>query len=183
MLIWILVAVNLFIYPAAAAVDVPAEADAVVVLAGASSERLPVGLALVRDGHAPVLVLSTTSTPGNQETDALCAAASPKIICFSPEPMTTRGEARAVARLARNHGWDSIIVVTSRYHVTRADLNLDQCNRAKITMVASEPDFGAGEWLGRLVEETGGVGAGLLRPACANPVSDPHRSTAPTAGA
>ena len=169
--VWLLVAVNLFVYPQAGAAEPPAQADAVVVLAGASTERLPVGLELLREKRAPVLALSATHTPGNKDTDFLCATnVNPKVLCFSPDPMTTRGEARAVARLARDQGWKSIIVVTSRYHVTRADLNLEQCSGAEITMVASKPRFGAGEWLGRFVEETGGVGAGLLRPACANPV-------------
>ncbi|MCC9145750.1 MULTISPECIES: YdcF family protein [unclassified Arthrobacter] len=168
--VWILVASNLFVYPSASA-GVPARADAVVVLAGASSERLPVGLDLLEQGYAPVLVLSATYTPGNRDTDAICARnLNPRVVCFSPAPMTTRGEARAVARLAKDRGWTDILVVTSRYHVTRAELNLDQCSSANITMVESAPQLGPGQWLGRFVEETGGVAAGLIRPACANPV-------------
>nr|WP_231707563.1 YdcF family protein [Arthrobacter sp. zg-Y919] len=170
MAVWILVASNLFVYPSASA-GVPARADAVVVLAGASSERLPVGLDLLEQGYAPVLVLSATYTPGNRDTDAICARnLNPRVVCFSPAPMTTRGEARAVARLAKDRGWTDILVVTSRYHVTRAELNLDQCSSANITMVESAPQLGPGQWLGRFVEETGGVAAGLIRPACANPV-------------
>nr|WP_269437951.1 YdcF family protein [Arthrobacter sp. zg-Y179] len=160
----------MFVYPSASAAE-PAGADAVVVLAGASSERLPVGLDLMEQEYAPTLVLSATSTPGNKETDAVCARnLNPRVVCFSPDPMTTRGEARAVARLAKDNGWTDIIVVTSRYHVTRAELNLEQCSAANITMVESAPQLGPGQWLGRFVEETGAVAAGLIRPACANPV-------------
>ena len=170
MAVWLLVASILFVYPSASAAE-PAQADAVVVLAGASEERLPVGLELMERGHAPVLVLSATYTPGDKDTDAVCARnLNPRTICFSPDPMTTRGEARALARLARDHGWTDIIVVTSRYHVTRAELHLEQCSSADITMVESAPQLGPGQWLGRFVEETGGVAAGLIRPACANPV-------------
>ena len=169
-LVWLFTAVNLFVYPSAGT-DTPPRADAVIVLAGASSERLPVGLDLMREEYAPVLALSATYTPGNRRTDFICAYnENPRVVCISPDPMTTRGEARAVARLIKDNGWTSVIAVTSSYHVTRAGLNLSQCSSAKISMVASEPDFGAGEWLGRFVEETGGVGAGLIRPACANPV-------------
>ncbi|WP_186764359.1 YdcF family protein [Arthrobacter yangruifuii] len=168
--VWLLVASILFVYPSASAAE-PARADAVVVLAGASSERLPVGRDLVRQGYAPVLALSATYTPGNKDTDSVCARnLNPRIVCFSPDPMTTRGEARAVARLARDRGWTDIIVVTSRYHVTRAELNLEQCSSVHITMVESAPQLGPGQWLGRFVEETGGVAAGLIRPACANPI-------------
>lgn len=168
--VWLLVAVNLFMYPSAASED-PPRADAVIVLAGASSERLPVGLDLMSGDHAPVLALSATYTPGNARTDYICThSVNPRVTCFSPEPMTTRGEARAVARLARDNGWDNIIVVTSSYHVARAGLNLEQCSSADITLVASEPEIGLTDWLGRFVEETGGIAAGFIRPACANPV-------------
>jgi len=178
--VWLFAAANLFFYPQAASPDNAGRADAVVVLAGAASERFPVGRSLVRSGAAPDLVLSSTETPGNVVTDQYCDymagdtvtedPASAVVTCFFPEPMTTRGEARAVARLAADNGWDELIVVTSRYHLLRAETNLSQCTTAKVTMVASEPDLSAKQWLDRFVEETGGLAAAVLRPACANAV-------------
>ena len=88
--------------------------------------------------------------------------------CFFPEPLTTRGEARAVARLAADNGWDNLIVVTSSYHLLRAETNISQCTTAALTMVPSDPDLSPKQWLGRFVEETGGLAAAVLRPACAN---------------
>ncbi|MBO0896008.1 YdcF family protein [Arthrobacter sunyaminii] len=180
LLIWLFAAANLFFYPQAASADGPVRADAVVVLAGAASERFPVGRELIRDGAAPELVLSSTETPGNVMTDQYCDymagdtvtedPASAAVTCFFPEPMTTRGEARAVARLAADNGWDELIVVTSRYHLLRAETNISQCTTAKVTMVASEPDLSAKQWLDRFVEETGGLAAALLRPACASAI-------------
>ncbi|MCC3269929.1 YdcF family protein [Arthrobacter gengyunqii] len=189
LLIWLFAAANLFFYPQAAGLaDIenpaqaggPGTADAVVVLAGAAAERFPVGRELAREGRAPELVLSSTETPGNVITDQYCDfmagdtvsddPASAAVTCFFPEPMTTRGEARAVARLAADNGWDELIVVTSRYHLLRAETNISQCTTAKITMVASEPDFSAKQWLDRFVEETGGLAAALLRPACASAI-------------
>jgi hypothetical protein len=35
-------------------------------------------------------------------------------------------------------------------------------------MVPSDPDLSPGQWLGRFVEETGGLAAAVLRPACAS---------------
>lgn len=166
LMVWLLVAVNLFYYPQAAQ---PAKADAVVVLAGAASERLPVGQRLVREGHAPVLVLSTTGTPGNANMDFVCRYfTNPAIECFTPSPLSTRAEARSIARLAADNGWDNIIVVTSKYHLVRAQANIEQCSDAHITMVASEPDLGPAQWMGRFTEETGGLLAAFLRPACAS---------------
>ena len=169
LLVWLLVAVNLFYYPQTA--REPGRADAVVVLAGAASERLPMGRELMRSGSAPVLVLSTTDTPGNTSMDIVCKyTQDPSIRCFTPSPLTTRAEARSIARLAADNGWDNIIVVTSRYHLVRAEANIEQCSNAHVQMVAAEPDLSPRQWLGRFVEETGGVLAAFLRPACASRV-------------
>ncbi|MGW9405412.1 YdcF family protein [Arthrobacter sp. NPDC055585] len=169
LLLWLLVAVNLFYYPQTS--REPGSADAVVVLAGAASERLPVGRELMREGSAPVLVLSTTDTPGNTNMDIVCKyTQDPSIRCFSPSPLSTRAEARSIARLAADNGWDEIIVVTSTYHLVRAQANIEQCSNARVQMVAAEPDLSARQWLGRFVEETGGVLAAFLRPACSSRV-------------
>lgn len=168
LLIWLLVAANLFYYPQTRE---PGRADAVVVLAGAASERFPVGRELQDAGLAPQLVLSTTDTPGNRSTDLYCDYySSPTLTCFLPEPLTTRGEARAIARLAADNGWDELIVVTSRYHLLRAETNISQCSTAKLTMVGSDPKLSLTQWVGRFIEETGGLAAAVLRPACADPV-------------
>ena len=169
LLVWLLVAVNLFYYPQTA--REPGRADAVVVLAGAASERLPVGRELMRSGSAPVLVLSTTDTPGNTSMDIVCKyTQDPSIRCFTPSPLTTRAEARSIARLAADNGWDNIIVVTSRYRLLRAESNISQCTTAALTMVPSDPDLSPKQWLGRFVEETGGLAAAALRPACASAI-------------
>ena len=177
LLIWLFAAANLFYYPQ---VSEPEKADAVVVLAGAAAERLPVGRELVAGNYAPELALSYTDTPGNRITDLYCDynagdtisedPASAAVTCFFPEPLTTRGEARAIARLAADNGWDTLIVVTSRYHLLRAETNISQCTTAELTMVGSDPELSPRQWLGRFVEETGGLAAAALRPACANPI-------------
>lgn len=45
-----------------------------------------------------------------------------EVVSVVPDPPSTRGEARAVARLARERGWRRILVVTSTYHVPRTRL-------------------------------------------------------------
>ncbi|MBP3043589.1 YdcF family protein [Arthrobacter jiangjiafuii] len=175
LLIWLFAAANLFYYPQ---VSEPKKADAVVVLAGAASERLPVGRELIDGSYAPELVLSYTDTPGNRITDLYCDYTagdtvtedpdSAAVTCFFPEPLTTRGEARAIARLAADNGWENLIVVTSRYHLLRAETNLSQCTTAELTMVGSDPELSPMQWLGRFAEETGGLAAATLRPACAS---------------
>lgn len=143
--------------------------DAVIVLGGASDERLPVAELLADSGDAPVLVVSRTDTPGNASADALCRDTplpSASLICFRPEGMDTRGEAVAIRQLVAVNGWDSIAVVTSSYHVARAGLLMGQCTDASVAMVSSAPKLDSLQWLRRFVIETGGLLDVNLRPEC-----------------
>jgi uncharacterized SAM-binding protein YcdF (DUF218 family) len=118
----------------------PAHADVVVVLSG-SKRRLPTALALVRRGVAPVLALSSVQrTKHWAEADRLCRDrhyAGARVVCFNAVPFSTRGEARTVARLARSRGWRSIVVVTSRFHITRAHLLFRRCWHGPLSMAAA----------------------------------------------
>jgi uncharacterized SAM-binding protein YcdF (DUF218 family) len=108
----------------------PAKADVVVVLSG-GRERLPPALALIRRGVAKTLAISSVSrTPHWPLGHRLCRAhryAGARVLCFDAQPYSTRGEAEAVARLALTHRWSRIVVVTSRFHITRAHLVFRRC--------------------------------------------------------
>jgi DUF218 domain len=116
--------------------DSPRRADAVVVLAG-DHLRLGKALELMTRRVAPTLVISDGLAPGWREANRLCrggagAAGGYRVLCFRPDPYSTRGEARAVARMAAARGWRSVLVVTSTYHVTRARLLFDRCVAARV---------------------------------------------------
>ena len=108
---------------------VPPHADAIVVLAGARGPRLTRGVALVGHDVAPVLLISDGWGLAWVEANRLCAGrpAPVPVLCFHPDPYSTRGEARTVARLAGSRHWQSVVVVTSRYHIARARLLFDRC--------------------------------------------------------
>jgi uncharacterized SAM-binding protein YcdF (DUF218 family) len=122
---WVVVASALFVWPHDDG-PIAGRADAVVTLAGSAS-RLPVAARLVADGVAPVLAVSLDGTPNNRESEQLCRDPRPRLVCFRADPISTRGEARALERLAREHGWDDVVVVTSDFHVFRARLILERC--------------------------------------------------------
>lgn len=148
------------------------KADAVVMLGGASKERLPEALKVRDELNAPFLVLSNTDTPGNSTADQYCDAHSldPSVICFLPEPMDTRGEADAVGLLASERGWKSIVVVTSKYHVARSERLMNQCTPSKVQMVATDPELSPAKWLRRFFIETGGLFTVFLNPECDSPI-------------
>jgi uncharacterized SAM-binding protein YcdF (DUF218 family) len=125
-LAWAAAAAVLFLWPPQ---HVPERADAVVVLAGGRGPRLARGLELVRRGVAPVLVVSDGWAATWPEANRLCAgrAAQIRLACFFPHPYDTRGEAEGFARLAKARGWDSAVVVSSRYHIARARILFERC--------------------------------------------------------
>jgi uncharacterized SAM-binding protein YcdF (DUF218 family) len=144
----------LFVFPAT---DQPGRADAVVVFAGGDGERQQEGIRLVRDGVAPVLVISDGGEPDAPRA-RLCRErpAGLRLYRFRPDPATTRGEARRFAELAEHEGWGSLVLVTSNYHVRRAGLLLERCYDGQVRRVgtALRNDHSwetgkqlAGEWL------------------------------------
>jgi uncharacterized SAM-binding protein YcdF (DUF218 family) len=134
---WLAATAFLFVWPRQ---DDPARADAVVVLSGARKSRLPKGLELMRAGAAPTLVISDGNAPGWREANRLCGRQAPfRVVCFRPQPYSTHGEAADVARLARRRGWRSLVVVTSRYHVTRSRLLFRRCADADVFAATARP--------------------------------------------
>src|SRR5207253_8652412 len=118
---WVAVVVRFVLRPVQ---DEPRHADAVVVLAG-DHLRLGKALELMTRRVAPTLVISDGLAPGWRQANRLCRGGGGgrfHVVCFRPDPYSTRGEARAVARMAAARGWRSVVVVTSTYHVTRARL-------------------------------------------------------------
>jgi uncharacterized SAM-binding protein YcdF (DUF218 family) len=114
----------------------PTGADAIVVLAGGEDHRLDEGLRLWRRGVAPTLVISDGRKPGWDRANRLCRA--PRVRCFVPDPYSTRGE----ARWAAEQGWDSLVVVTSTYHLRRSRILFERCLDGRVTLRGAEPPIG-----------------------------------------
>ncbi len=138
---WLVAVVFLFAWPISSSRP-PAHADAVVVLSGGLNSRLNPAIALVQRGVAPVLAVSGAFLdPKWKKAQRLCDGGyGPtrfRVVCFEPVPYSTRGEARTVARLARQHGWSRIVVVTSTYHVTRARMLFRRCYHGRLWLVGT----------------------------------------------
>jgi uncharacterized SAM-binding protein YcdF (DUF218 family) len=132
--VWIAVVVRFVLVPVQ---DEPRHADAVVVLAG-DHLRLGKALELMTRRVAPTLVISDGLAPGWRRANRLCRGGGRfRVLCFGPKPYSTRGEARAVARMAATRGWRSVLVVTSTYHVTRARLLFGRCVAGRVFVTGS----------------------------------------------
>ena len=136
---WLVACAFLFVWPSSGAGT--GKADAVIVLSGDENHRLDPGLALVRRGVAPVLVISSAALdPKWRKAHVLCAHPDQgrfRVVCFNAHPYSTQGEARAIERLARAHGWRRVVVVTSTFHITRARLLITRCYHGKLAMIGA----------------------------------------------
>jgi DUF218 domain len=95
-------------------------ADAIVSLDGDRPRRLRKAVELAVGGVAPTLVIVRAEAVA---PELLSGCELPfEVLSVAPDPSSTRGEARAVARVAGKRGWRRILVVTSTYHVPRARL-------------------------------------------------------------
>jgi uncharacterized SAM-binding protein YcdF (DUF218 family) len=120
----------LFVFPGED--PLPARSDAVVVLSG-GQHRLNEALRLWQNGAAPTLAISDGRNPGWPEANRLCGR--PRVRCFRPVPYSTRGEARWTA----GQRWQSVVVVTSTYHVRRTRELFDRCVNGRVAVRAADP--------------------------------------------
>jgi uncharacterized SAM-binding protein YcdF (DUF218 family) len=143
----------------------PTSADVVVVLGGGNGERLDRGLALMAAKVAPVMVLSTGIhwvEPPNvvKAVKDTCAEGSAQfeVVCIAALPDSTKGEAIAVADMAKKRGWHRIVVVTTDHHVTRSMRWFKRCYDGELFPVSAPAPTGlsevAHEWAGTIDQFT-----------------------------
>jgi uncharacterized SAM-binding protein YcdF (DUF218 family) len=115
--------VRLFIWPDLP--QAPPRVDAIIELAG-PGHRDGLALALATAHRAPVLIQSTMAADAMSDT---CLPPVPEVtvLCFHPDPSTTRGEAEYIGKMAAERDWRSIILVTSPDHAWRARMEVSRC--------------------------------------------------------
>jgi len=117
----------------------PAPADALpdgpVMVLGGSPTRLALALTLPDvPGPSRPLVLSASVTGDWEARGRSCEA--PHVHCVDPDPMSTFGEALTLDRLASEHGWDAVTVVTSDFHVARTRWQFSACTDVDVVVLA-----------------------------------------------
>ena len=149
--VFIAVSLYLFVWPRT---DTPARADAIVVFGGRTQpERLALAVRLMNERVAPVLVI--TAPP--EEGVACGEDARFEVVCVEPDPFTTRGDARAAAKLAGQRGWRSLVLVTSTWHVRRARMLLERCYGGRVEAVGARPEDTWTEVADDVAHEWGGL--------------------------
>jgi hypothetical protein len=115
--------VRLFIWPDR---GMPARVSAIVMLNG-PGDRLDTALDLAWQHRAPFVVIARGSAFFGH--GSVCAPRIPKVhvICFDPNPATTKGEAEFAGRLAMRYHWQSVVLVTATSQDSRARLRMERC--------------------------------------------------------
>ena len=155
---------RLFVWPTTDMVD---RADAVVVFDGGRGERLHKARALMARNTAPTLVISAGRELDHDDADGLCSKPQEfEVVCFTPSPDTTRGEARAIAEIAQRRHWDDVALVTSTYHVSRARMLVERCYAGRLDVIAANPSSNPFHWVANLAHEWGGVVQAVIHEDC-----------------
>ncbi|WP_029417289.1 YdcF family protein [Brevundimonas bacteroides] len=104
--------------------DEPERADAIVALTGPSAERVNAAIRLLeQDKGDRVLISGVNPEVRRQELRELTPGSNRLFNCcvdLGFEAETTTGNAAEIAAWARSKGYDSLIVVTSDYHMPRS---------------------------------------------------------------
>ncbi len=114
--------------------DELSQSDAIVVLGGDGRTRAPHAADLWRQGFAPrVLAVGGMESRGHHAEAVRTArilrlhgVPEEALVVLGKDEPHTAGEARATARLAEEHSWSRVILVTSPYHCWRAGLIFEQ---------------------------------------------------------
>lgn len=115
--------------------------DAIVVLSGAESDRIPEAARLYSEGYSDTIILtdtglSKTPTPGTEETSidpngikagelAEMGVPISNIILPGDIVSSTAGEAKAVLETMQKQDMESAMIVTDPYHTRRAKIIFD----------------------------------------------------------
>jgi uncharacterized SAM-binding protein YcdF (DUF218 family) len=132
-------------------IDEPApHADAIVVLGDDNfyGDRATHAAELFRQGVAPEIVASGRRLRPNAGVSELVehdlverGVPKEKIVRFTHDADSTREEAQALAKLAVEHHWKTLVIVTSNYHTRRTRYIFEKVFPARIAVsVASARD-------------------------------------------
>ena len=145
--------------------DDPNITDSAIISLAPQYNRLPYAQHLSQNDNAGPLVLSyfdhdevrgPTPVAATIPVTEYCEPPQDSsVICFTPEKVSTLGEALEIRELARQYEWTAITVVTSEYHVHRTRYIFEQCLTPAVDVaVLSEPaDMNPARWAWHIVYE------------------------------
>jgi len=129
-------------------IDALRPADAIFVLGGDGYKRYALGFELGKQHYASTVIWSVEK--GGPSAPWMKTACDSDVgftlMCISADEGTTKGEGQMLHRLATEHGWRTVIVVTYRPHISRARYILEKCYSGNLVMIDSPADITPLDW-------------------------------------
>lgn len=144
------------------------EPDAAVVFVGGRGERIAEMRELVGAGTVDHVLIAAADFPTSNTFRRICDrgdVSGAELTCLRATS-DTRSEARALARHAADQGWDHVVVVSSRYHLTRAALLFSRCFDGRVDVVGGTPESGPAVWFGQVLHEWVAMAEAQVRRGC-----------------
>ena len=105
------------------------KSDAIVVFTGTGGDRMPTGMRLIGEGYGARLLISGVNPEvAPDDIKALWAERAELFDCcvdLGAKARTTRGNAVETREWTTTHSFESLVLVTSDYHMPRAMLELE----------------------------------------------------------
>lgn len=149
--------------------------DAVASLAP-QFDRLPTALRLFEQADPNVLMISYFPHDSYMEEAGIAGegaapfasycddTAGDRIVCFTPEEESTLGEALAIRDMAETASWESLTVVTSKYHAFRTRLIFNRClgSDVDVSVIYADTDLSTSQWLWHVAYENAAYAKALI---------------------
>lgn len=166
--IWSLVSLRVFIYPSHPEVK---DVDTVFVPATIPG-RFAAVEEIMSQGIADTLVVSVPEIPNIPPPEICESNREYEIICVTPRPSTTQGEAIAISQIAHSENWNKIAVLTFDAHSYRTKLLISRCWNKEIRMLSLDYDLSFYRKIQVSLYETGAVFKSVLTPDCESKLPD-----------
>ncbi|WP_170297028.1 YdcF family protein [Agromyces salentinus] len=157
-----------YVFPPVAAV--PERADAVFILGPARAERFELARQLIDDGVVDRMVVSVPAdvleSPRETGRYRNCNLPGGDVTCVDAEPSTTRGEARMLASLAAEQGWERVIVITRTPHIVRTRVLFDRCFDGDLAVIDSREPITLAGWAREYAYQTAAFAKVLTTTEC-----------------
>ena len=114
----------------------------------------------------PLLVSVPDAAASLGTYQQLCSDPDLNVTCVTPTPFSTRGEARNLAKVAQERGWESVVVISQRSHMTRARILMERCFDGEVRMVPIDIQHGVGQWAQALIYESGAMVKAAILSEC-----------------
>lgn len=136
--------IPLYVFPKT---EAPSDSDAIVVLGPPRQERIDRAFQLADElGVDSILISVSPWNHAAYKPESIAACTDKRVQCFVPEPLTTGGEAIAVAQIAEDNDWNTVTLVTMSAHATRSQVIFDQCSSLKTGVEVADTPLTLGEW-------------------------------------